>query len=253
MDYTSILVTSIIVWAYTRAISYGSIHSQVSKHKVWPLVISNIIFDIFLIVIIFDLLKNFNVFDHIVSRIRSGEEESHFDLGLLFYFLIFGIGYFLIFKISSIFRHSSQNIYPQIKQFLRNRRLLYILINTILFALYFSILFALAHYLIYVISSYAGYSSPNLTFIDFIYYSLTVLFASPISYLKPTSQISIIVTLIESIFSYFLLVIFVAFIFESYSKSKLTIYKKRKVSEKPRRNALFRKKYLRKRFNIRPK
>ena len=127
---------------------------------------------------------------------------------------------------------------PDIKSFIKSKKLAVVTLNFICLALFVSILFASIHYLLFVSLNFTGFSKSDISFIDFTFYSISLLFNSPISDIVPTSFITKTFAGIESVSSFLILVIFIAYLLEKYIKLKsktnrkkrylISTYKKRK-------------------------
>lgn len=237
-EYNQVLIFTLCLWLFAMITQYGSTYILVSKLRGWPIVISNIIFDLLFITILFDIALNTGVFYKIKNLINTlvhntlPTENSYFGLVMFVITILFILFYFLVFKLLSRMRYSFYELFPDIKIFFGNKNLGKILINFILLSLYIITFFAFVYYILYVILQFDGFSKNKINFLEFIFYSFNILYPSPISSIEPTSIITKLVTAIESLFSYLILVVFISLILSNYSEKLLRNNRKSKINRR---------------------
>lgn len=206
-DYKMFVISLIIYRILTSYFSTFSSFGFIKKPQFLIQEISNSIFDIMFFVIVLDFLYQHNYYQSL----------KNFDLKGIYIFLFF-VAYLIVFFASTILRRSILRVWPDLIGFVGNKELLLRIINFIFFIIYIAIIFSLIYYVFYLFDNNCFNVKTNLIFFDAFKYSISILFNSPISELKPQAFSLTIVVIIESILAYLFLVIFIAHLFDRYKK-----------------------------------
>lgn len=232
IKYGHILISIIAFWLLGRVITYGTIYTSISKDRAWASVISNIFFDLLFIAILFDIALNIGLIEEIkkyIIYLRKEADITWVGFGIMLSIVLL---YLILFKVLTKARHALPKLFPSMKRFWSDNNLGKFLIDFILLSLYVILFFAFIYYMLFIILDFNGFSSNKINFGEFIFYSFNILYSSPISSIEPTNALTKIVTAVESIFSYLILVVFISLTSNNHTQKLLERNRKGQISKR---------------------
>lgn len=235
----------LLVWTFTLFINF-LIHDFADfqiyqRQNEWPTKLSNYLFRTIFWIILFDIIYQFGLFDSLSKVILSNWKSNTIDKNFIILLIIIFFIYFISYILTSGIHTSIIKLLPDFKEFYISKKLRKIILNFVSLTIYVSIIFAAVHYLTYVSLGFKGFSKTNLNFLDITFFSFSVFFSSPISDIKPTNIFTRLLVGFESIISFLLLVIFIAFLLNKYLSGQ---YRQRRKGKRINKNISVLKRFI---------
>lgn len=207
--YREILLYFILLITIVGVVNDLRNYSIFKKQNFWTELICLKVFNIMMYVVAFDLLFQSGLIEVVKEVMIFRENEYSIVMPIAVMFAVFLSFHLLLSQIP----RSYEYMLPELKKFFglsdfRNK-----IKNMVLFIVFCIMIFGVIYYLVNAVYRFNGFNLANVNIFECFIYSFSIFFSSPISELKAASLFLRILTGVESLMSYILLVVFINHLF----------------------------------------